>query len=124
MKTYQICFFYSLIAYLFLSINTYSLNDIQLERANSLYKETRCLVCEGQNIYESNSDSAEDLKKLIYEMISEGSSDDEIKSFLISTYGEWIIMTPPVNQSTYFLWFSPIIILILGFLFIFRKFIK
>ncbi len=124
MKTYQICFFYSLIAYLFLSINTYSLNDIQLERANSLYKETRCLVCEGQNIYESNSDSAEDLKKLIYEMISEGSSDDEIKSFLISRYGEWIIMTPPVNQSTYFLWFSPIIILILGFLFIFRKFIK
>jgi|TARA_Y200000002_G_scaffold375018_1_gene376640 cytochrome c-type biogenesis protein CcmH len=100
------------------------LNDIQLERANSLYKETRCLVCEGQNIYESNSDSAEDLKKLIYEMISEGSSDDEIKSFLISRYGEWIIMTPPVNQSTYFLWFSPIIILILGFLFIFRKFIK
>jgi cytochrome c-type biogenesis protein CcmH len=124
LKTYQICFFYSLIAYLFLSINTYSLNDIQLERANSLYKETRCLVCEGQNIYESNSDSAEDLKKLIYEMISEGSSDDEIKSFLISRYGEWIIMTPPVNQSTYFLWFSPIIILILGFLFIFRKFIK
>lgn len=124
MKTYQIFFFYSLIAYLFLSINTYSLNDIQLERANSLYKETRCLVCEGQNIYESNSDSAEDLKKLIYEMISEGSSDDEIKSFLISRYGEWIIMTPPVNQSTYFLWFSPIIILILGFLFIFRKFIK
>ena len=124
MKTYQICFFYSLIAYLFLSINTYSFNDIQLERANSLYKETRCLVCEGQNIYESNSDSAEDLKKLIYEMISEGSSDDEIKSFLISRYGEWIIMTPPVNQSTYFLWFSPIIILILGFLFIFRKFIK
>tara|TARA_B100001250_G_scaffold276165_1_gene238620 strand:- start:38 stop:367 length:330 start_codon:yes stop_codon:yes gene_type:complete len=102
----------------------YALNEDQEERANNLFKETRCLVCEGQNIYESNSDSAEDMKKLISEMIIDGNSDNEIKSFLVSRYGDWIIMTPPINQSTYFLWFSPIIILLIGIVFILRKFKK
>ena len=114
--------FHILIAYSLLLSNVYALNVDQEERANNLFKETRCLVCEGQNIYESNSDSAEDMKKLISEMIIDGNSDNEIKSFLVSRYGDWIIMTPPINQSTYVLWFSPIIILLIGIIFIFRKF--
>lgn len=113
-----------LIAYSLLLSSVYALNVDQEERANNLFKETRCLVCEGQNIYESNSDSAEDMKKLISEMIIDGNSDNEIKSFLVSRYGDWIIMTPPINQSTYFLWFSPIIILLIGIIFILRKFKK
>jgi len=116
--------FHILIAYSLLLSSVYALNVDQEERANNLFKETRCLVCEGQNIYESNSDSAEDMKKLISEMIIDGNSDNEIKSFLVSRYGDWIIMTPPINQSTYFLWFSPIIILLIGIIFIFRKFKK
>ena len=116
--------FHILIAYSLLLSSVYALNVDQEERANNLFKETRCLVCEGQNIYESNSDSAEDMKKLISEMIIDGNSDDEIKSFLVSRYGDWIIMTPPINQSTYFLWFSPIIILLIGIIFILRKFKK
>lgn len=116
--------FHILIAYSLLLSSVYALNVNQEERANNLFKETRCLVCEGQNIYESNSDSAEDMKKLISEMIIDGNSDNEIKSFLVSRYGDWIIMTPPINQSTYFLWFSPIIILLIGIIFIFRKFKK
>ena len=116
--------FYILIAYSLLLSSVYALNVDQEERANNLFKETRCLVCEGQNIYESNSDSAEDMKKLISEMIIDGNSNNEIKSFLVSRYGDWIIMTPPINQSTYFLWFSPIIILLIGIVFILRKFKK
>ena len=116
--------FHILIAYSLLLSSVYALNVDQEERANNLFKETRCLVCEGQNIYESNSDSAEDMKKLISEMIIDGNSDNEIKSFLVSRYGDWIIMTPPMNQSTYFLWFSPIIILLIGIIFILRKFKK
>lgn len=116
--------FHILIFYSFLLSSVYALNVNQEERANNLFKETRCLVCEGQNIYESNSDSAEDMKKLISEMIIDGNSDNEIKSFLVSRYGDWIIMTPPINQSTYFLWFSPIIILLIGIVFILRKFKK
>ena len=116
--------FHILIAYSLLLSSVYALNVDQEERAHNLFKETRCLVCEGQNIYESNSDSAEDMKKLISEMIIDGNSDNEIKSFLVSRYGDWIIMTPPINQSTYFLWFSPIIILLIGIVFILRKFKK
>lgn len=116
--------FHILISYSLLLSSVYALNVDQEERANNLFKETRCLVCEGQNIYESNSDSAEDMKKLISEMIIDGNSDNEIKSFLVSRYGDWIIMTPPINQSTYFLWFSPIIILLIGIVFILRKFKK
>ena len=116
--------FHILITYSLLLSSVYALNVDQEERANNLFKETRCLVCEGQNIYESNSDSAEDMKKLISEMIIDGNSDNEIKSFLVSRYGDWIIMTPPINQSTYFLWFSPIIILLIGIIFILRKFKK
>jgi len=116
--------FHILIFYSVLLSSVYALNIDQEERANNLFKETRCLVCEGQNIYESNSDSAEDMKKLISEMIIDGNSDNEIKSFLVSRYGDWIIMTPPINQSTYFLWFSPIIILLIGIVFILRKFKK
>ena len=116
--------FHILIAYSLLLSSVYALNIDQEERANNLFKETRCLVCEGQNIYESNSDSAEDMKKLISEMIIDGNSDNEIKSFLVSRYGDWKIMTPPINQSTYFLWFSPIIILLIGIVFILRKFKK
>ena len=116
--------FHILISYSILLSSVFALNVDQEERANNLFKETRCLVCEGQNIYESNSDSAEDMKKLISEMIIDGNSDNEIKSFLVSRYGDWIIMTPPINQSTYFLWFSPIIILLIGIVFILRKFKK
>ena len=116
--------FHILIFYSVLLSSVYALNIDQEERANNLFKETRCLVCEGQNIYESNSDSAEDMKKLISEMIIDGNSDNEIKSFLVSRYGDWIIMTPPINQSTYFLWFSPIVILLIGIVFILRKFKK
>ncbi len=123
MKSFQYIF-HILIAYSLLLSSVYALNVDQEERANNLFKETRCLVCEGQNIYESNSDSAEDMKKLISEMIIDGNSDNEIKSFLVSRYGDWIIMTPPINQSTYFLWFSPIIILLIGIVFILRKFKK
>ena len=123
MKSFQYIF-HILIAYSLLLSSVYALNVNQEERANNLFKETRCLVCEGQNIYESNSDSAEDMKELISEMIIDGNSDNEIKSFLVSRYGDWIIMTPPINQSTYFLWFSPIIILLIGIVFILRKFKK
>ena len=116
--------FHILIAYSLLLSSVYALNVDQEERANNLFKETRCLVCEGQNIYESNSDSAEDMKKLISEMIIDGNSDNEIKPFLVSRYGHWIIMTSPINQSIYFLWFTPILILLIGIVFILRKFKK
>ena len=90
-------------------------------RAINLFKEVRCLVCQGQTIHESNAEMAEDLKEVIREKIGQGQTDGEIKSFLIEKYGNWIIMTPPFNRLTYLLWFVPLIILLFGIYFILSK---
>ena len=109
--------------FIFILSNGYAFDLSEQEeiRAQYIFKDTRCLVCEGQNIYESNSEMAEDMKSLIYEMIADGKSDKEIKIFLSSKFGDWILMTPPVNKLTYFLWFSPVILIIFGIVFFYRK---
>lgn len=109
--------------FIFILSNGYAFDLSEQEeiRAQYIFKDTRCLVCEGQNIYESNSEMAEDMKSLIYEMIADGKSDKEIKIFLSSKFGDWILMTPPVNKLTYFLWFSPVILIIFGMVFFYRK---
>ena len=90
-------------------------------RAINIFKEVRCLVCQGQTIHESNAEIAEDLKMLIREQINEGKSDEEIKGFLVKKYGDWILMTPPVKKLTYILWFAPIIIMSIGLIIIFTR---
>ena len=90
-------------------------------RAINIFKEVRCLVCQGQTIHESNAEMAEDLKTLIREKINEGKTDKEIKGFLVEKYGDWILMTPPIKKLTYVLWFAPIIIMSIGLIVIFRR---
>lgn len=109
--------------FIFILSNGYAFDLSEQEeiRAQYIFKDTRCLVCEGQNIHESNSEMAEDMKSLIYEMIADGKSDKEIRIFLSSKFGDWILMTPPVNKLTYFLWFSPVILIIFGIVFFYRK---
>ena len=97
-----------------------SMTDEQSNRAIDLYKETRCLVCQGQTIYDSNSELATDLKLYIQEEIVAGKTDDQIKKQLVTNYGEWILMTPSLVTSNYFLWFGPFIFLILGIFMIYR----
>jgi cytochrome c-type biogenesis protein CcmH len=83
-------------------------------RAKALQKELRCLVCQGQSIDESNAPLATDLRRLIREQIQSGRSDDEIKEFLVARYGIFVLMQPPVRNDTYFLWFVPAALLLLG----------
>ena len=90
-------------------------------RAIELFKEVRCLVCQGQTIHESNAELAEDLKKLIREKISQGETDQQIKEYLVERYGDWILMTPPFNSLTYILWSLPFLIMIIGAIAIYRQ---
>ena len=83
-------------------------------RAKALQKELRCLVCQGQSIDESNADLATDLRRLIRQQIQQGMSDDDIKSFLVARYGVFVLMKPPVQQDTAFLWFGPAILVLIG----------
>ena len=90
-------------------------------RAIELFKEVRCLVCQGQTIHESNAELAEDIKKLIREKISQGETDRQIKEYLVERYGDWILMTPPFNSLTYILWSFPFFIMIIGVFAIYRQ---
>ena len=90
-------------------------------RSIELFKEVRCLVCQGQTIHESNAELAEDIKKLIREKISQGETDRQIKEYLVERYGDWILMTPPFNSLTYILWSFPFLIMIIGAITIYRQ---
>ena len=86
----------------------------QEARAQVIFKQLRCMVCTGESIHDSNADLAKDLRQLVRERIESGESDDEIVAYIVSRYGETILMEPPVKTSTYFLWYSPLVFLLIG----------
>lgn len=91
------------------------LSDPALEaRARALSAELRCLVCQNESIDESHADLARDLRLLIRERIVQGQSNAEIRDFLVSRYGDFILLNPPFKPTTWLLWLSPVMILLLG----------
>jgi len=84
-----------------------------------IYKNLRCLICQGQSIADSNSDFAATIKLVVQDQINEGKTKDEIYSFLISKYGEWIVYQPTFNKNNFLLWVLPYLAFILGGLIIF-----
>ena len=87
---------------------------------NYLLKEFRCLVCQNQNLADSDAALAKDLRLKIYQMVQAGKSDSEISDYLASRYGDFILFKPPVKAATWLLWFGPFLFLILGFI-IFKR---
>jgi len=92
-----------------------ALKDPALEtRARALSQELRCLVCQNQSIDDSDAPFAQDLRRLIRRDIAAGKSDNQIKDFLRQRYGDYVLLSPPLTRSTYFLWITPFAILALG----------
>ena len=77
-----------------------------------LTKELRCLVCQNQNLADSNADLAKDLRDKAYEMVKQGKSHAEITEYMIARYGDFVMYRPPVKQSTFLLWLGPFAFLI------------
>jgi|TARA_B100001093_G_scaffold465774_2_gene483691 cytochrome c-type biogenesis protein CcmH len=98
-------------------------SSLQSDEANSelveIYKNLRCLVCQGQSIADSNSDFASTIKLVVKDQIKEGKTKEEVYSFLISKYGEWIVFKPTFKKKNFFLWFLPYFVFILGGIIIF-----
>tara|TARA_B100000780_G_C20909919_1_gene362301 strand:- start:204 stop:578 length:375 start_codon:yes stop_codon:yes gene_type:complete len=84
-----------------------------------IYKNLRCLVCQGQSVADSNSDFASTIKLVVEDQVKEGKTKEEIYDFLISKYGEWIVYQPSLNKNNFLLWFLPYLILVFGGLIIF-----
>ena len=94
------------------------------KRLNEISNNVRCLVCRNQSIYDSNSDFANDIKKIIIIHINDNKSDEFIYKFLKSKYGEYILFKPPVQINTLVLWILPFILIISGLIFFTFKFLK
>ncbi len=91
------------------------LADPALEtRARALSAELRCLVCQNESIDESGADLARDLRLLIRERLTQGDSNEQIKDFLVSRYGDFILLKPPFNAQTLLLWLSAPLTLLIG----------
>jgi cytochrome c-type biogenesis protein CcmH len=92
-----------------------SLDDPVLEaRYQTLVSELRCLVCQNENIAESNAELARDLRARVREMLVDGASDQEIKRYMTDRYGDFVLYRPPMRANTLLLWFGPAILLLLG----------
>ncbi len=100
------------------------LQDPNLEaRAREISANLRCLVCQNQTIDDSGAQIAKTLRIIVRERLLLGESNQAITDYIVSKYGNFVLMKPPFYLATYFLWFSPLIILILGFLLI-RRFYR
>jgi|TARA_Y100001949_G_scaffold60283_1_gene51045 cytochrome c-type biogenesis protein CcmH len=88
---------------------------------NKIFKNLRCIICQGQSIYDSQSDFAESMKLVVKQKLDLGMSEQDIYNFLKDQYGEWILYDPEFNTKTYFLWSIPILIFLLGGAIILRK---
>ncbi|NKE44689.1 cytochrome c-type biogenesis protein CcmH [Roseomonas frigidaquae] len=87
----------------------------QEERARTLGREIRCMVCQNQSIEDSEVGLARDLRLLVRERISAGDSDAQVKDFLHARYGDFVLLRPPFAWNTLILWATPLVALLVGF---------
>ena len=102
------------------ALNLYSFStEDHKQRFYSLAEEISCPLCEGSSINGSTSPIAKDMKNIIFNMILENKSDDQIKSYLTEKFGDDILYMPPVNNFSYLLFFFPIILILLSAYFLY-----
>lgn len=89
-------------------------NQQQQERFDKLTLELRCLVCQNQNLADSDAPLAHDLRREVHEMLMSGQTNEQIKQFLVERYGDFVLYRPPVQKNTYLLWLAPLILLLAG----------
>ena len=98
------------------------LNAKDQDLHSKITKNLRCLICQGQSVYDSDSEFANSLKVLVEKKIQEGFNEKQIYDYLKDKYGEWILYDPEFNKNTYFLWLLPILIFLVGGAIIIKKF--
>ncbi len=102
-------------------IETFQFDSPETEKVfHKLSEELRCLVCQNQNVAESNADLAKDLRLEIYTMLTDGKTEEEIVSFMVDRYGDYVLYRPPFKPMTWLLWFGPLIAFLIGLIFVVR----
>tara|TARA_B100000586_G_scaffold268804_1_gene246134 strand:- start:334 stop:807 length:474 start_codon:yes stop_codon:yes gene_type:complete len=89
-------------------------DPVMQSKYEQLISEIRCLVCQNQSIKDSNVFLAVDLRNEIRRLLEIGRSESEIKQFLVDRYGDFVLYQPPLNEKTFLIWFSPLLLLLAG----------
>ena len=107
----------------FLSIGFFELKSEEKnnELKNEILKNIRCLVCQGQSVYDSESEFASSIKLIVDRKINKGLKEEEIYDFLREKYGDWVIYDPQLNKNTYILWLLPLLLFLFGGAIIYKK---
>ena len=111
----------SLIFLFIFSFNSLMANNEEMN--SKITKNLRCLICQGQSIYDSDSEFAISIKTLVNTKLEEGFSENQIYDFFKEKYGDWILYDPGLNKNTYILWLLPILIFLIGGAIIAKTFI-
>lgn len=97
------------------AIDTYEFkDDVTRERFQSLASELRCPKCQNQNIADSNSPIAKDLREELHRMLEDGANDQQVVDFMVGRYGEFVLYRPRMSEQTYLLWYGPAVLLLIG----------
>ena len=107
------------------AIEAYEFSEpVHESRYHNMIAQLRCLVCQNQNLADSNADLAKDLRARTYQMINRGATDEQIVDFMIARYGDFVMYRPPLRLRTILLWLGPFAILLIAlgiFFFTVRK---
>ena len=113
-------FFFKIFFVLFFSFSSYSNEGID-NKVKKLTLELRCMTCQNQSVYDSDSDYSKDIKIFVKEKFEEGLSEKEIKKILTERYGEYILFKPYFNSKNLFLWLFPFVLAIAAILLLIKK---
>ena len=103
-------------------IETYEFESPEAEAEyNQLIDELRCLVCQNQNLADSDADLARDLRRETYQMLNQGKSRDEVIDFMVARYGDFVLYRPQFKSSTYLLWLGPFLLLAVALFVVVRR---
>ena len=111
----------SIILFLIASFSGLKSAEVNDVLKNKILKNIRCLICQGQSVYDSESEFASSIKLIVDRKINEGLKEKQIYQFLREKYGEWVIFDPQLKKNTYVLWLLPLLLFLFGGAIIYKK---
>ena len=110
-----------MILFLVTSFSGLKADEVNNVLKNKILKNIRCLICQGQSVYDSESEFASSIKLIVDRKINEGLKEKQIYQFLREKYGDWVIFDPQLNKNTYVLWLLPLLLFLFGGAIIYKK---
>ena len=96
-------------------------NPAEEARARALFQQLRCVVCQNESIDDSEADLAQDLRRIVRGQIAQGRTDDQVRSFLVQRYGQFILLKPPLSPGNATLWLTPLVLVLAGGAYVWRR---